>query len=402
MQLKKLMVLCTNLSNKVLDLENVVIEMKSSHKAKNAELEGRVEKLKEENSYGKGESSKQGRKVVDIDADAEVNLENVYNLDMAYKETVLSMQDVTDADVSTTCGELNAANEEPVSAAPTNITIAQPTKAIKTTVEITTAPKAKGIVFHDMEESTTRTASSKPQVKDKGKAKLVEEPKVLKLRKAHIAIDEEFTRRIEAEWNADIKDNIDWNEVVKQVQSRQSDAVRKYQALKRKPMSVAQARKNMMIYLKNMAEFKMEFFKGMSYKEIRPLFKKENKKREVEKDQTAKKQKGNKLEHYDIEKQKLEEQHEAEELKRNLEIVPDDGDDVFMNVTPLSSKPPTIVDYKIYKERMKEHFQIFRANGNHQMYLAFSTMLKNFDREDLKVLWKIVKDKFKSHNKRKS
>nr|GEU90061.1 hypothetical protein [Tanacetum cinerariifolium] len=140
-------------------------------------------------------SSKQGRKIADIDADAEVNLENVYNLDMAHKETVLSKQDVTDADVkevakemvevittakiivdevSTAGGELNAANEVLVSAAPTNITTAQPSEATKTTVDITTAPKAKRIVFHDMQESTIRTASSKVQVKDKGKAKLVE------------------------------------------------------------------------------------------------------------------------------------------------------------------------------------------------------------------------------------
>nr|GEV72913.1 hypothetical protein [Tanacetum cinerariifolium] len=160
------------------------------------------------------------------------------------------------------------------------------------------------------------------------------------------------------------------------VQSRQSDVVRKYQALKRKPVSVAQARKNMMIYLKNMAGFKMDFFKGRSYKKIRPLFEEEYKKDNAK-------------------KQKLEEQKESEELKKNLEIVPDDEDDVFVNVTPLSFKPLTIVDYKIYKEGKKEHFQIFRANGNHHMYLAFSTMLKNFDKEDLEVLWKIVKDRFK-------
>nr|GEW05131.1 hypothetical protein [Tanacetum cinerariifolium] len=49
MQLKELMVLCTNLSNKVLDLENKVIEMKSSHKAKIAELESMMEKLEDEN-----------------------------------------------------------------------------------------------------------------------------------------------------------------------------------------------------------------------------------------------------------------------------------------------------------------------------------------------------------------
>nr|GEX20222.1 hypothetical protein [Tanacetum cinerariifolium] len=78
-----------------------------------------------------------------------------------------------------------------------------------------------------------------------------------------------------------------------------------------------------------------------------------------------------------------------------FKIVPDDEDDVFVNVAPLSSKPPTIVDYKTYKKGKKEHFQITRANGNHQMYLAFIIMLKNFDREDLEVLWKIVKDRFK-------
>nr|GEX04287.1 hypothetical protein [Tanacetum cinerariifolium] len=157
-------------------------EMKLSHKAKIAELESKVGKLKEENMsltkdlksfntivessdfketvVDKEEPSKQGRKITDTDADAEVNLED-------------------DADVS---------------AAPINITTAQPSKATKTSIDITTAPKAKGIVFHDMEESTTRTASSKPQVKYKGKAKLVEEPKVLKLRKAQITINEEVGR----------------------------------------------------------------------------------------------------------------------------------------------------------------------------------------------------------------
>nr|GEZ82652.1 reverse transcriptase domain-containing protein [Tanacetum cinerariifolium] len=120
---------------------------------------------------------------------------------------------------------------------------------------------------------------------------------------------------------------------------------------------------------------------------------KRTRKEKMEKDQTVKKHKGDELEHDNTKKQKLEEQQETGELKKNLEIVPDDKDDEFVNVTPLSSKPPTIIDYKIYKEGKKEHIQIIRANGNHQMYLAFSTMLKNFNREDLKVLWKIVKDR---------
>nr|GEX11676.1 hypothetical protein [Tanacetum cinerariifolium] len=322
--------------------------------AKIAKLESRVEKLEEENmsltkelksfntkveslaiqetTVDKEKSSKQGRKIVDIDADAEVNLENVYNLDVAHEETVLSI---------TAGGELNAVNEELVSVAPTNITTTQPSKATKITVDITTTHNAKWIVFHDMEESTTRIDSLKVHVKDKGKAKLVKEPEIQKLRKAQIAVDEEVARRIEAEYIAGMKENINWNEVVKQVQSRQLDPVRKYQALKRKSVLVAQDRKNTMIYLKNMIGFKMDFFKGISYEEIRPLFEEEynkvqtlfkeglemdverikgprnrTRKEKVEKDQIAKKQKGNELKQDNIKKQKLEEQQEAEELKR--------------------------------------------------------------------------------------
>nr|GEW75612.1 ribonuclease H-like domain, reverse transcriptase, RNA-dependent DNA polymerase [Tanacetum cinerariifolium] len=59
---------------------------------------------------------------------------------------------------------------------------------------------------------------------------------------------------------------------------------------------------------------------------------------------------------------KVENDKEHKELKRCLEIVPDDGDDVTINATPLSSKSPTIIDYKIYKEGRKSFFQIIRAD----------------------------------------
>nr|GEU86655.1 hypothetical protein [Tanacetum cinerariifolium] len=59
---------------------------------------------------------------------------------------------------------------------------------------------------------------------------------------------------------------------------------------------------------------------------------------------------------------KVEDDKESEELKKCLEIIPDDGDDVTINATPLSSKSPTIVDYNIYKEGKKNYFQIFRAD----------------------------------------
>nr|GEY54284.1 putative ribonuclease H-like domain-containing protein [Tanacetum cinerariifolium] len=99
---------------------------------------------------------------------------------------------------------------------------------------------------------------------------------------------------------------------------------------------------------------------------------------------------------------KLDEQEQAKvadddtaELKICLEIVPEDDDDVAIKATLLSSKSPTIVDYKIYIEGKKSYFKIIRADGNSQNYLTFRTMFKNFNREDLEVLRSIVKKRFK-------
>nr|GEY75370.1 hypothetical protein [Tanacetum cinerariifolium] len=50
----------------------------------------------------------------------------------------------------------------------------------------------------------------------------------------------------------DKEENIDWNVVAEQIQEKHLDNIRKYQSLKRKQISIAQARKNMIIYLKNM------------------------------------------------------------------------------------------------------------------------------------------------------
>nr|GFA19267.1 hypothetical protein [Tanacetum cinerariifolium] len=113
------------------------------------------------------------------------------------------------------------------------------TEVVTTAVPITTAaqvpkPSAprrrRGVIIHDPEETSTSViVHSEVQSKDK----------------------EQVKRR-----------------------EKQDNTVMRYQALKRKPLNEAQARKNMMIYLKNMAGFKMDFFKGMTYSDIRPIFEK--------------------------------------------------------------------------------------------------------------------------------
>nr|GEX55753.1 hypothetical protein [Tanacetum cinerariifolium] len=256
-------------------------------------------------------------------------------------------KDVTLVDVDDTDEEEPAEVEEVLEV----VTVVKlMTEVVTTATPITTAAQAPkviaprrrmSVVIQDPEETaaTSVIVHSKVQSKDKGKGILIEEPKPLK-GQAQIDMDEAFARQLEAELNA----NINWNEVIEQVKrkERHDNEVMRYQALKRKPLTEAQARKNMMIYLKNMAEFKMNFFKGMTYNEIRPIFEK----------------------HYNsiqaflerVKEERMDE--EAEELKRHLQIIPNDDDDVYTKATHLASK--------------------------------------NFDREDLEALWKLVKERFES------
>ncbi|GKE83291.1 hypothetical protein Tco_1553291 [Tanacetum coccineum] len=88
----------------------------------------------------------------------------------------------------------------------------------------------------------------------------------------------------------------------------------------------------------------------------------------------------------------MEEDKETMELQSLIEVVPDKVE-VAIDAIPLATKPPSIVDYKIYKEGKKTYYQIIRADGSSKMYLIFSYMLKSFDREDLETLWKLVKAK---------
>nr|GEU51922.1 hypothetical protein [Tanacetum cinerariifolium] len=80
-----------------------------------------------------------------------------------------------------------------------------------------------------------------------------------------------------------------------------------------------------------------------------------------------------------------EEAQEADDLKKRLEIVQDEDDDVFVEAIPLSQKVP-VVDYQVVVIDNKPKYKIIRADDTHQFYISFTTLLKNFDREDLETL----------------
>ncbi|GKD53554.1 hypothetical protein Tco_1286941, partial [Tanacetum coccineum] len=79
------------------------------------------------------------------------------------------------------------------------------------------------------------------------------------------------------------------------------------------------------------------------------------------------------------------------ELKTHLVIKKDD--DIAIDVIPLATKPPVIVDYKLLKEGIMVHYQLIRADGSSKRHSLMIRLLQGIDREDLQTLWKLVKTK---------
>nr|GEW21350.1 copia protein [Tanacetum cinerariifolium] len=179
LKLKELMDLCTNLSNKVLELESEVIDIKSTYQKRIEKLEGGVERLEEENRVIK-------------------NLRSVHSTD-----DVISMMDVNEeepADVEEVLEVVKAAK-----LMTKVVTIARATK-------VSVSRKRRGFIIQDPEETTTATVQPKVQAKDKGKAIVIKEHKPLK-RQTQIELDEEVVRQLKAKLNA----NINWNAMIEQV-----------------------------------------------------------------------------------------------------------------------------------------------------------------------------------------
>ncbi|GJW70188.1 hypothetical protein Tco_0127105 [Tanacetum coccineum] len=80
---------------------------------------------------------------------------------------------------------------------------------------------------------------------------------------------------------------------------------------------------------------------------------------------------GEGMEQESFKKQKLEKDKETTELQRLIEVVPD-KEEVAIDVIPLATKPPSIIDYKIHKEGKKTYYQIIRADGSLKIFLSSS------------------------------
>ncbi|GJW75849.1 hypothetical protein Tco_0135219 [Tanacetum coccineum] len=172
------------------------------------------------------DASKQGRKIADIDQDAEVTLIDetqgrsddnlMFDISILDEQEVEVEKVVSAADLVTTAGEVVTTVSVEI---PKELTLAQTLIEIKSTKPkaVTTAattttitrPKARGVAVQEASELTTTTspsqASQLPQAKDKGKAKIVETEKPLK-KKDQIAFDEEVARNLAAQLQAELEE----------------------------------------------------------------------------------------------------------------------------------------------------------------------------------------------------
>nr|GEY75771.1 hypothetical protein [Tanacetum cinerariifolium] len=365
------------------------------------------------------DESNQGRMIAEMDQDDAVVLKDDKEVVDAVKNVEEAKEDETEpaevqkvVDVVTTTKLITkvvTAASETVTGASAIITTVEAQVPAATTatlidahVRVVVAPsrRRKGVVIKDPEEeSTTSTIiPTETKSKDKGKGILVEQPKPLK-KKQQIELDEQYARELHAELNKDF----DWDESIDHVErkAKEDPTVKRYQAMKRKPQTEAQARKNIMMYLKNVVGFKLHYFKGMSYDDTRPIFEAKfnsnvafliKTKEQIEEVENRALQKIIETPaERAAKRRKLDE--EEEDLKRNLQIVPNEDDDVYTEATSLARKVP-VVDYEIIEMNNKPYYKIIRADGTHQLYISFMTLLRNFDREDLEALWSLVKERF--------
>nr|GEY29479.1 hypothetical protein [Tanacetum cinerariifolium] len=344
LKLTKLTELYTKLQQRVLDLETTkttqALEIDNlKRRVKNIERKrrSRTRRLKriykvglsarvkssEDKGLGKDDAYKQGR-IADIDADEDFYLVNVY------KDK--DMFGVNDSDVNA------VSTATTTTATIDDITLAKALMEIKSakpkTTTANTRPKAKGLVIHEQKQAPTPTVSSQQpsQVKDKGKGKIVKPEPVKKLsKKDQLKLDKELAFELQAEKEE--------KERIVREKSQQIEEV-----------NIAWID----VQAKIAADY--ELAQRLQAEET-DLVEESSKKAEAEIIQEGSlKRAEDEIEQERSKKQKVEDDKESEELKKYLKIIPDHGDDVTIDATPLSSKSSTIVNYKIYQEGKKSYF----------------------------------------------
>nr|GEV91925.1 hypothetical protein [Tanacetum cinerariifolium] len=337
LKLNKLMKLCTKLSERVLNLETI----KTAQAKKISRLKKRVKRSKIDDI-----DANKGLTLIDKTTEDQwrINNEEMFDTDVFNDEEMFTES----VDVAEQAKEIISDKD-----LTNDITLVKALMEIKVIV-VDTRPKAKRIVMQEPSEIPTATTipiSSKVQDKEKGI--MVKEPLKMK-KKDQISFDEQEARRLQPEFDEQDRlaeekaqqiedENLAWDNVQAMIDADYELAAR-LQEEEQRELTVEEKSRL------------FAFDKTMSWINLFiPIDSEVVKDKAMLTQESSSKRAGDELDQERSKKQKVEDDKESEELKRCLEIILDDGDG---------------------------------------MYLTFSKMLKNFDREDLEVLWRLVKDRF--------
>ncbi|GJZ51918.1 ribonuclease H-like domain, reverse transcriptase, RNA-dependent DNA polymerase [Tanacetum coccineum] len=342
LSLNELTDLCTSLSKKKLEKQ-----------VKTSKARRRVRLVLSEDEEAAEDSSKQGRKIFEIDTDPSISLV------LLEEEPTKIVKDQGsgkkgEKEVSTVGAEHSTIIPE---VSTTNIAV--------TTTEVSTA--VENLVY------IRRSAEKK---KDKEAVRLQEQLNEEKTQR--IARDAEIARQLHEEINKAGQERVVAKDDQAHVIDWSDPAVLRYHAQLNRPYFVAEVRKNMVMYLKNQGGYKMNYFKGMKYEDIRPIFEKVWDQIQSFAPMDSKKEKED-----DIEK---------EELKSYLDLVP--REKFAMEIEYLDTKYP-MVDWKTHVLAEKfMYYQIIRADGGSKNYKIISEMLDDFDRQDVMDLHRLVEEMY--------
>ncbi|GKB60229.1 hypothetical protein Tco_0916415 [Tanacetum coccineum] len=312
LKLNDLMEICTKLQQEISSLKLRVKRLEKkvgsrTHKLKRLFKVGRSAQVVSSEDEGLGDqedASKQGRKIDDIDKDAEVTLvdetQGRYGDDLVFDTTILdgeevfAGQDVVEKEVSTA---------DPVTTTGEVVTTASVEVSDATTITTTAITE----VDLTLAQALAELRSAKPKVVDKGKAKMIEPEKPLK-KTEQIRLDEELAFKLQAEEEEQARlarekaekveeANISWDNVqamieadrllAERLQAREQEeltdeekarlfvellekrkkhfAALRAQEKRNKPPTKAQKKSTMSTYLKHMAGYKQSQLKNKSF-----------------------------------------------------------------------------------------------------------------------------------------
>ncbi|GKB66633.1 hypothetical protein Tco_0928045 [Tanacetum coccineum] len=400
LSLNELTDLCTSLSNKVQSLETELKETKQTYNSALTQLIRRVKKLEHIVKASKSrrrarvvesddeedleDPSKQGRSLIEeLDMDAGISLVPPHAVDEGRNDDTQIYDLPTEQ-----LGVFSAATALADAAKrrrsiETSQTYTRRRSSVSTgSGRVSTA--SRRVSTADVSTASELGSTVGVKAKDKGKEIMQESepPKKVKKRvQVQMSMDEELANKLDKREEVAVEptqaQQINWSD----------PAVLRYHAQLNRPYSIAEVRKNMVMYLKNQVWDQIQSFAPMDFEKEKDSEKKGSRKKSL-----ARKRAGKKQSEESTKRQKIEDDVEKEELKAYLDLVL--REEFAMEIESLATKYP-IVDWKtrVLTENFM-YYQIFRADGSSKNYKIFSEMLDDFDRQDVLDLHKLVKARY--------